>query len=114
MRSAHLGADQARQWHRVVRRVRMMVSQARKRVRAKPENRRAQILDEAIRLIGERGYNRFTIQELAQRCQLSNPGLLHYFGSKEDLLVALLEDRDRRAAEVVAGVAGLTNHSEGA
>jgi AcrR family transcriptional regulator len=67
-----------------------------RRTRAKPEVRRDQILGEAVHLVGERGYYGFTIKELAQRCGLGNAGLLHHFGSKEQLLVALLEERDRR------------------
>lgn len=88
----------------------MTATMKRKRVRGKPEDRREQILAEATRLIGERGYYGFSIHELGQRCQLSNPGLLHYFGSKERLLIALLEDRDRRDAEVVTTAVGLAPH----
>ncbi|CAN7469874.1 TetR/AcrR family transcriptional regulator [Phenylobacterium sp. LjRoot219] len=90
----------------------MIGAGTRKRVRAKPEHRREQILDEAVRLIGELGYYGFTIQALAQRCQLSNPGLLHYFGSKEQLLVALLQDRDRRDAEAVTTIAGVIRQGD--
>jgi AcrR family transcriptional regulator len=84
---------------------------ARKQTRIRPELRRAQILNEAVRLIGERGNYGFSIQELAQRRQLTNPGLLHYFGSKDKLLMALLEDRDRRDAEIIPGLAGLAGRS---
>jgi len=66
-----------------------------------PEVRRAQIVDEAIRVIGQRGYHGFTVQELAQRCALTNGGVLYHFGSKEKLLVAVLEERDRRIAETI-------------
>jgi AcrR family transcriptional regulator len=58
------------------------------------ERRRALIVDEAIRLIGERGYHGFGLQELAERCGVSKPGLLHHFGSKDRLLIAVLEARD--------------------
>lgn len=90
----------------------MIGAGTRKRVRAKPEQRREQILEEAVRLIGENGYYGFTIQELARRCQLSNPGLLHYFPSKEELLIALLQDRDRRDAEVVTSIVGLQRQGD--
>jgi AcrR family transcriptional regulator len=73
----------------------------RTRTREDPKVRRQQIVDEAIRFIGRLGYHGFTIQELARQCGLTNGGLLHYFGSKEQLLVAVLEERDRRAAAVV-------------
>jgi AcrR family transcriptional regulator len=58
--------------------------------------RRARILDIAIAVIGERGYYGFTLQELAQRCGLSNPGLLHYFPSKLDLFKTVLEELESR------------------
>src|SRR6202011_3572049 len=68
-----------------------------------------QILNEALRIIAERGYNGFSIQELANRCGLTNAGLLHYFGSKDRLLIALLEDRDRRDSEAIASIAGFAS-----
>lgn len=78
----------------------------RTRRRMPPELRRQQILDAAIRLIGKLGYHGFTVQKLAQACDLTNGGLLHYFGSKELLLVAMLQERDRREAAIIpAGLA---------
>jgi AcrR family transcriptional regulator len=89
-----------------------MTTQTRKRVRGKPEARREQILAEALRLIGRRGYYGFSIRELAQRCQLTDPGVLHYFGSKEKLLIALLEDCDRRGAETVRAMTGVSAETD--
>lgn len=68
------------------------------RVQARPETspRREQILNETLRIVGERGYHGFGIQELAERCGLTKPGLLHHFGSKDQLLIALLHDRDEK------------------
>ena len=71
------------------------------RRRMDPDLRRQQILEAAIRLIGQLGYHGFTVQKLAQACGLTNGGLLHYFGSKELLLVAILEARDRREAAII-------------
>lgn len=79
-----------------------MAKIARLRTRDDPEVRREQILDEAIRIIGQRGYYGFTVQELAQRCGLSNAGLLYHFGSKDQLLVAVVDELERREAEVIA------------
>lgn len=76
-----------------------------RRARANPEVRRAQILDEAIRIIGERGYHGFTVQELAKRCGVTNGALLYYFGSKEQLLVGVLEEHDQRETEAVIALA---------
>jgi AcrR family transcriptional regulator len=82
-----------------------MTTAIRKRVRAKPADRRRQIIDEAVRLIGERGYFGFSTREVAERCRLTDPGLLHYFGSKEKLLIAVLEDRDDQDTRFVLSLA---------
>lgn len=68
-------------------------------------NRRGEIIDEAMRFVGERGYYGFGLQELANRCDLTKPGLLHYFGSKDGLLLELLRERD--AANEAAAVSML-------
>jgi AcrR family transcriptional regulator len=61
---------------------------------AKGRVRRQQILEEAVRLFGEVGYRAASLRELAQRCGLSHPGLLHHVGDKESLLLAVLRHRD--------------------
>ena len=71
-----------------------------------PEERRRQILDEATRIVGLRGFYGFSVQAVADACGLTVAGLLHHVGSKDGLLVALLEDRDRRDDEAVAGELG--------
>lgn len=90
----------------------MSTAKQRVRTRLDAEVRREQILEEALRIISQRGYNGFSIQELAQRCGLTNAGLLYYFGSKERLLIALLEDRDRHDKAAVRSMAGLTGPRE--
>jgi AcrR family transcriptional regulator len=61
---------------------------------AKGRARRQQILDEAMTLFGEVGYRSASLRELAARVGISHPGLLHYFATKEALLLAVLERRD--------------------
>src|SRR5262245_32077515 len=68
--------------------------------------RRAQILDVAITLIGKCGYYGVGLQELAHHCGLTKPGLLHHFGSKDQLLLALLEDRDKQNETAVNAMLG--------
>ncbi len=84
----------------------------RTRRRMDPDLRRRQILEAAIRLIGQLGYQGFTVQKLAQACGLTNGGLLHYFGSKELLLVAILEERDRREAAIIPAELALSPQAE--
>jgi AcrR family transcriptional regulator len=57
--------------------------------------RRQQIIGEATRIIGQRGYYGFSVQELADSCGLTVAGLLHHVGSKEELLIAVLQARDQ-------------------
>ncbi|WP_107653742.1 TetR/AcrR family transcriptional regulator [Nocardia suismassiliense] len=59
------------------------------------DRRRAEILDAAREVIAERGYRGASLGAVAERVGLTQPGLLHYFPSKEHLLVAVLEERDR-------------------
>jgi AcrR family transcriptional regulator len=79
-----------------------MAAVARQRVREDPVVRKRQIVDEAMRVIGQQGFNGFTIQVLAAKCGISNAGLLYYFGSKDALLIALLEEVERQDTEVIA------------
>ncbi|MFD0854798.1 TetR/AcrR family transcriptional regulator, partial [Actinomadura adrarensis] len=56
--------------------------------------RREQILDAALEVFAQHGAQGSSLQEIADRVGLSLPGLLHYFGSREELLLAVLERRD--------------------
>jgi AcrR family transcriptional regulator len=79
-----------------------MATVARQRTREDPIVRRRQIVDVAMRVIGRQGFNGFTVQVLAAECGLSNAGLLYYFGSKDALLIALLDEVERQDAQVIA------------
>ncbi|OQQ21534.1 TetR family transcriptional regulator [Prescottella equi] len=71
---------------------------------AKAEARREAILDAAMTVIAERGYRATTLGAVAERVGLTQPGVLHYFPSKEHLLIGVLEARDRW--DVAAFLAG--------
>lgn len=66
------------------------------RVRMSPTERREQIIDEATRIIGRGGYYGFSINEVAEKCGITVAGLLYHVESKENLLVMVLHERDRR------------------
>lgn len=72
-----------------------------RKTRTDPEVRRQQILEAATHMIGLQGYNGLTVHDLARKCGLTNGGLLYYFGSKEQLLIAILEERDRNTAAII-------------
>jgi AcrR family transcriptional regulator len=90
----------------------MTAVKTKSRTRLDPLVRREQILGEAVRLIGLRGYHGFSIQELAQRCGLTNGGLLYYFESKEKLLIAVLQHRERRDAEAILSITGIKRQGD--
>ncbi|MGW4246504.1 TetR/AcrR family transcriptional regulator [Nocardia sp. NPDC004722] len=65
------------------------------RRRRRGEERREQIIDEALKAFADNGYHNTSVAEIAERCGLSQPGLLHYFPNKPALLSAVLDYRDR-------------------
>jgi AcrR family transcriptional regulator len=83
-----------------------MTSQLQRKRMQDPQSRRAQILDEAIKIIGLRGYHAFVLLDVAKQCGLTNGGLLYHFPSKERLLLAVIEERDRRLAQKVIAAFG--------
>ncbi len=70
---------------------------------AKGRAKRREILDHAMALFGELGYRGASLREIAARCGISHPGLLHHFPTKQALLLAVLEHRDRVDAERLFG-----------
>ncbi|MCT9087844.1 TetR/AcrR family transcriptional regulator [Streptomyces sp. ASQP_92] len=62
---------------------------------ARSEERRADILRAALEVIAERGYRGSSLGAVAERVGLTQQGLLHYFPTKEALLLAVLEERDQ-------------------
>lgn len=66
---------------------------------AKPHARTAAkregILNAALRVFGAKGYNHGSLLEIAEQAGMTHAGVLHHFGSKDKLLVAMLEYRDQ-------------------
>lgn len=61
---------------------------------AKSKERRRTILDAAHAVFATRGYRGGSLQDVADRAGMSQTSLLHYFPSKSELLLAVLEWRD--------------------
>lgn len=79
---------------------------------AKGRAKKAEILAQAVAIFGESGYRGASLRDIAARCGISHPGLLHHFPTKEALLLAVLEqrdiaDRERMSDPGVRGVAAL-------
>jgi AcrR family transcriptional regulator len=64
------------------------------RTRMSASQRLTQILTVSAGLIAERGFRGFTLRDVALECGITEGGVLHHVGSKEQLLVAVLEYRD--------------------
>ncbi|MGR7003374.1 helix-turn-helix domain-containing protein [Yinghuangia aomiensis] len=60
---------------------------------------RARILNIALQEFGENGYRGTSLARIAERAELTQAGLLHHFRSKQDLLTAVLDLRDRMDGE---------------
>ena len=78
----------------------------RDRARLPAAERRRQIMEVTTRLIAERGFWGLSMQDVADGCGLTVPGLLHHIGSKDGLLIAVLEHRDAEDARSLAAQLG--------
>lgn len=61
---------------------------------AKGVAKRDEILTTALEVIARNGYRKTSIRDLAAEVELSQTGLLHYFGTKEELFAEVLRKRD--------------------
>jgi AcrR family transcriptional regulator len=58
--------------------------------------RRAAIVDAALELFSQTGFRSGGLTALAERVGVTGPAILHHFGSKDNLLLAVIEEADRR------------------
>lgn len=68
----------------------------RTQTRLAPDVRRRQIIDEATRLISIAGFNAVSLADIAHACGIRKPSVLHYFPTMNDLLSAVLANRDEQ------------------
>ncbi len=66
--------------------------------------RRREIVAAAAELFAESGYTHSSMRELAKRVNLTQPGVLHHFADKEDLLVEVLNLRDASVADYLSAL----------
>ena len=59
------------------------------------------MLDAAARIFSRRGYHEATVDEIAEAAGISKPMVYLYFGSKEDLFVAVVERESGRLNKMV-------------
>ena len=76
---------------------------------AKGVRRRQEILDRALEIFSERGYDGTSLRAIGEAIGVTHAALLHYFPSKEALLIEVLRERDARSSRVTdaPGLPGL-------
>jgi AcrR family transcriptional regulator len=74
-----------------------------RRPRQATVERRQEILRAAARTFGSKGYKTGSLAEVAEQVGITHAGVLHHFGSKEQLLIEVLEYRDREDVENLEG-----------
>lgn len=79
----------------------MQASPAETRRHRRREEARRAILDATEALMVESGSSDFSIRKLAGRCGYTAPTIYHYFGDKEGVVAALLEERFTRLLDSV-------------
>lgn len=77
----------------------------------KQEDTRRRILDEALRLFSERGYDAVSVGEIARAVGIKAPSLYNHFSGKRAIFDAMVEDTAERYAR---GAVGLDVHLENA
>jgi AcrR family transcriptional regulator len=72
------------------------MTDVRRQPRSRPETiaRRRDILDAAVEIFGSKGFTGGTLQEIADQVGMTHAGILHHFGSKDQLLLEVLRHRD--------------------
>lgn len=60
------------------------------------ERSRQTILQAALELVIEKGLNKLSLREIARRADYSPAGLYEYFGSKDEIIEALVRDANHR------------------
>jgi len=77
----------------------------RRQPRSRPETlvRRREILDAAVDIFGAKGFTGGTLQDIADQVGMTHAGILHHFGSKDQLLLEVLEHRDQTDVANIEG-----------
>jgi len=81
-----------------------MSPRTRKNGTPRGERSKETILEAALPLFARQGYRGASLASIASAAGLTQPGLLHHFPSKEELLLALLDWRDRDDGRRLSGL----------
>lgn len=76
------------------------------------DDRRQSILDNSASLFADKGFHATSVAEIARSCGASKSRLYHYFGSKEDMLQAVMEDHITLLAEIARNISNSPDSAE--
>ncbi len=76
-----------------------------------PSDRRAQILEAAMKVFPEKGYQETTINDIAEEANISSSAIYLYFHNKEDLFLSLTEGL-AVYAQVMEDLSTILDHNE--
>ena len=62
---------------------------------AKGIAKRREIIDVTLDIVARRGWRQTSNAEIASRVGLSQAGLVHYYGTREELAIAVLQSKDQ-------------------
>ena len=65
--------------------------------------KRQRILQAALDVVATKGYGKASVREIAEVAGVSPASLMHYFGTKNDLFIAILEARDAQDEAIAGG-----------
>ena len=82
-----------------------MSEKALSKPRLSSEERKASIVEAAIRLFGEKGFRGTTTREIAAAVGVSEPILYEHFKTKGDLYAAIIDYSSHRGVELLAALA---------
>ncbi|RJK93845.1 TetR/AcrR family transcriptional regulator [Vallicoccus soli] len=74
--------------------------------RLSAEQRRAELVRAATAVFAERGYRGTSLAAVAERVGITAQGVLHHFRTKDALLLAVLEERERDLGGAAAAAGG--------
>jgi AcrR family transcriptional regulator len=69
------------------------------------QSRRKEILNAAKRVFARKGYERSTMKDIVEEVGMSRGGVYMYFSSTEDMMLALIEEEDRKNFERLDAIA---------
>jgi TetR/AcrR family transcriptional regulator, cholesterol catabolism regulator len=80
----------------------MSIAAAADPVSTRSNNRYAEIISTAARLFRERGYSGTTVRDLGKAVGVTSGSLFHHFGTKEEILLRVVDAGIQQAMELIA------------